>query len=69
MMAAMRSIRSALVQAGAALRWYVRQATGEGKWDAYVSHCVEHDEEPMARAEFERRRADWRERGAGARCC
>lgn len=51
------------------LRWYVRQLTGEGKWDEYVAECEAFGEPPMSRREFERRRDHEREHAPGARCC
>jgi uncharacterized short protein YbdD (DUF466 family) len=51
------------------LRWYVRQLTGEGKWDEYVAECESLGEPPMSRREFERRRDHEREHAPGARCC
>lgn len=54
---------------GRTLRWYVRQLTGEGKWDEYVAACATSGERPMPRREFERRRDHEREHSPGARCC
>jgi hypothetical protein len=51
------------------VRWYVRQLTGEGKWDEYVATCAAAGERPMSRREFERRRDHEREHAPGARCC
>lgn len=51
------------------LRWYVRQLTGESKWDEYVARCAAYGEPPMSRREFERRRDHEREHSPGARCC
>ena len=34
-------MRSAVLRAGRGLRWYLRQATGEAKWDEYVALCRE----------------------------
>lgn len=51
------------------LRWYVRQLTGEARWDEYAAECAELGEEPMSRREFERRRDHEREHSPGARCC
>ncbi|MCW2834482.1 MAG: YbdD/YjiX family protein [Nocardioides sp.] len=52
-----------------ALRWYVRQLTGESKWDDYVAECSAFGDPPMSRREFERRRDHEREHSASARCC
>ena len=62
-------MRDALLEAGRSVRWYLRQFTGEAKWDEYVAHCRTHGEEPMSRREFERRRADHQERNPQSRCC
>ena len=58
-----------LVRLARALRWYVRQLTGEAKWDDYVTECAELGEQPMTRREFERERDHQREHAPGARCC
>ena len=62
-------MRAALLRAGRGLRWYVRQATGEAKWDEYVALCGEQCTEPISRHEFERRRTDHREAHPRSRCC
>ncbi|WP_107772759.1 CstA-like transporter-associated (seleno)protein [Nocardioides sediminis] len=60
---------NAVRRAATALRWYVRQLTGEGKWDEYVATCAATGERPVSRREFERRRDHEREHAPGARCC
>ena len=60
---------SRLLAAGRSVRWYVRQLTGEAKWDEYLARCRAHDEEPMSRREFERHRAEHQESLPLARCC
>ena len=56
----------AVLRAGRGLRWYVRQPTGEAKWDEYSREC-RGTAEPIPR-EFERRRPTMR--GAPqSRCC
>lgn len=62
-------VRGALLDAGRSLRWYVRQLTGEAKWDEYLAHCGAHGEEPMSRREFERLRSEHQERHPQSRCC
>jgi hypothetical protein len=62
-------VRDALLRAGRGLRWYVRQATGEAKWDDYLATCAAEGSTPMSRREFERRRADHREAHPQSRCC
>jgi uncharacterized short protein YbdD (DUF466 family) len=58
-----------LLDAGRFVRWYVRQLTGEAKWDDYVTGCRARGDEPMMRREFERHRAEHREVSAQGRCC
>ena len=60
---------SGLLEAGRSLRWYVREFTGEGKWDRYVDRCRARGDEPMTRREFERHRSDHQEASPRARCC
>ncbi len=48
---------------------YLRQVTGESKWDEYVERCRLEEREPMSRREFERHRADVREHNPQSRCC
>jgi hypothetical protein len=62
-------VRDAVLQAAHGLRWYVRQATGEAKWDEYVDACRARGDVPLSRREFERHRADHRERNPQSRCC
>jgi uncharacterized short protein YbdD (DUF466 family) len=51
------------------VRWYLREFTGEARWDDYLDHCAEHGHSPMTRREFERRRADLAEKNPISRCC
>lgn len=51
------------------VRWYLREFTGETKWDAYVARCTQEGTEPMSRRAFERHRDDHRERSTQSRCC
>lgn len=53
----------------AGLRWYFRELSGEGRWDAYVERCARDGTEPMSRRAFERHRDDHRERSTRGRCC
>jgi len=62
-------MRAAVRQAGRGIRWYLRQATGEAKWDEYVDRCRRDDVEPVSRREFERHRAERKERNPQSRCC
>jgi hypothetical protein len=49
--------------------WYLKQATGEAKWDEYVDRCTREGVEPMSRRDFERHRADHKEHNPQSRCC
>jgi uncharacterized short protein YbdD (DUF466 family) len=51
------------------VRWYLREWSGEARWDDYLRHCADHGHQPMSRREFERRRADELERNPVSRCC
>ena len=62
-------MREAVLRTGRALRWYVRQASGEAKWDEYVARCWAEGVHPMSRREFERHRSDYREHNPQSRCC
>jgi hypothetical protein len=53
----------------AGVRWYLKQATGEAKWEEYVGRCRREGTEPMSRREFERHRAEHREANPASRCC
>ncbi|HLZ36228.1 MAG TPA: YbdD/YjiX family protein [Mycobacteriales bacterium] len=54
-----------------AVRWYLREVTGETAYDRYVAHARgAHGDAPvLSRREFERRRMDAREVRPGSRCC
>jgi uncharacterized short protein YbdD (DUF466 family) len=60
---------SALVRAWRGLRWYVRELTGEARWDEYVDRCAREGVVPMSRRAFERHRADLRKHDPQSRCC
>jgi uncharacterized short protein YbdD (DUF466 family) len=62
-------VRSATVRAWRGLRWYLREFTGEAKWDSYLEHCTAHGHTPMSRREFERQRSDAAEKNPISRCC
>jgi hypothetical protein len=47
----------------------LRQATGEARWDDYVARCTAEGATPMNRRDFERHRAEHKERNPQARCC
>ncbi len=58
-----------LKEAVSGVRSLLREATGESKWDAYLERCRQEGRAPMSRREFERHRAEHRERNPQARCC
>ena len=60
---------AAVVRAWQGVRWYLREFTGEARWDDYLAHCADHGHQPVSRREFERRRADALERNPVSRCC
>ena len=45
---------AAVVRAWQGVRWYLREFTGEARWDDYLAHCAEHGHTPMSRYAFER---------------
>ena len=55
--------------AASGLRWYVRQLTGEAKWDEYLERCRSEGSDPMTRKDFERHRTEHQERSSRSRCC
>jgi hypothetical protein len=62
-------VRAAVITAGRGVRWYLREWSGEARWDDYLQECAEHGHAPVSRREFERRRADQAERNPISRCC
>jgi len=62
-------VRAAALRLGRGIRWYLKAATGEAKWDEYVERCLIEDLEPMSRRVFERHRAQHQENHPQARCC
>jgi hypothetical protein len=60
---------TAALKAGRGIRWYLKQATGEAKWDEYLERCRSEVVEPMSRRDFERHRAEHKESHPQARCC
>lgn len=51
------------------LGWYLRQVSGEAKWDEYLDRCRAEGRAPMTRRQFERHRDDHRETSARSSCC
>jgi len=62
-------MKAAALRAGRGIRWYLKQVTGEAKWDEYLEHCLRHGVEPMSRRAFERHRAEHMDKDPRARCC
>jgi uncharacterized short protein YbdD (DUF466 family) len=62
-------MRTTVTRVRRGLMWYLKQATGEAKWDEYVERCSRGNREPMSRREFERHRSDHKERNPQSRCC
>ena len=60
---------TAVLKAGRGFRWYLKQATGEAKWDEYLDRCRRQGVEPMSRRDFERHRAEHKENNPQSRCC
>lgn len=53
----------------ASVRWYLRELSGEARWDAYLERCAADGVAPMSRRAFERHRDEHRERATQGRCC
>ncbi len=68
-MSATGTVREVTGRAWRGVRWYLREWSGEARWDDYLRSCALHGHEPMSRREFERRRADEAERNPVGRCC
>jgi uncharacterized short protein YbdD (DUF466 family) len=62
-------MRATLTRVGRGVGWYLKQATGEAKWDEYLDRCAREGTEPMNRRDFERHRADHKENNPQSRCC
>ena len=62
-------LRAAVVRAGRGVRWYLREWSGEARWDDHLRESAAHGHPPLSRREFERRRSDARERTPVSRCC
>lgn len=60
---------TAFHRAGRGIRWYLKQVSGEAKWDEYLERCRNEDLEPMSRRQFERHRAQHAESNPQTRCC
>jgi hypothetical protein len=62
-------VRVAALKIGRGIRWYLKAATGEAKWDEYLERCRIENVEPISRRAFERHRAQHQENNPQARCC
>ena len=62
-------MRATLLRAGRGIRWYLREATGETKWDDYLDRCRGEGVQPMSRRAYERHRAQHKENNPQSRCC
>ncbi|MDQ1618218.1 MAG: hypothetical protein QOE19_787 [Actinomycetota bacterium] len=60
---------TAVRRAGRGMHWYLKQLTGEAKWDDYLDRCRSERLPPVSRREFERHRAEHNENTPGSRCC
>jgi hypothetical protein len=60
---------SAVLKAWRGILWYLKQATGEAKWDEYLDRCRSQQVQPMSRRHFERHRAEQMGNRPQARCC
>jgi hypothetical protein len=58
-----------VLKAAHGVRWYLRQATGEAKWDEYLKRARGEGIEPMSRRDFERHRSEHQEKNPQGRCC
>jgi uncharacterized short protein YbdD (DUF466 family) len=60
---------SVVTKAWRGVAWYLKQLSGEFRWDDYLAACERDDVTPTTRREFERHRADRVEHAPMARCC
>jgi uncharacterized short protein YbdD (DUF466 family) len=58
-----------ILRVGHRISWYLKQVTGEAKWDEYLERCRSEDVRPMSRRDFERHRSEHKEKNPQARCC
>jgi uncharacterized short protein YbdD (DUF466 family) len=62
-------MRAHAIKAVRGIRWYLKQVSGEAKWDEYLELARSEDMEPMSRRDFERHRSEHKENNPQARCC
>ena len=63
------SVVASLDRARRGVVWYLKEFTGESRWDDYLERCARDGVVPMSRRDFERHRADHRETRVEGRCC
>jgi len=63
------SLVDTLRQGGRGVVWYLKQVSGEARWDEYLERCRAQGTEPMSRRQFERLRDHEREHHPARRCC
>jgi hypothetical protein len=56
-------------RAVAGVWWYLRELSGEARWDAYLERCERDGVAPLTRRQFERHRDHHREASTQGRCC
>ena len=56
-------------RAAAGVWWWLRELSGEAKWDDYLERCARDGVVPMTRRDFERHRDQHRENSTQSRCC
>ena len=64
-----REVAARFVRGWGGARWYLREWSGEARWDRYLAQCAEHGHVALTRREFEQARAAEAERAAVSRCC
>lgn len=65
----LHDVGSAVRRAGRGVHWYLREWSGEARWDRYLEECEQHGHAPMSRRAYERQRADAAELHPASRCC
>jgi uncharacterized short protein YbdD (DUF466 family) len=62
-------MRAGLLKVSRGIHWYLKQATGEAKWDEHLERSRTEGVQPMTRRAFERHRSEHRENNQQSRCC
>ena len=62
-------MRSNALKVGRGIRWYLKQVSGEAKWDEHLERARSEGVEPMTRRDFERHRTAHKENNPQIRCC